>query len=57
MTWIQEHKEVLQSHYGGYCIMCRELNLVPIPYHSFTMEIYDEIYRKAKSYRKAKNND
>ena len=35
MGWIKEAKIVTQKMYGGYCNMCRELGIEPIPYNSF----------------------
>lgn len=49
MGWKQEAKEVKRAKYGSYCNMCRKLDIVIIPYHSFNLEIYYEIRLKLKS--------
>jgi hypothetical protein len=43
MGWIKEAKEVTQSMYGGYCNMCRELGIEPIPYHHFDTKEYNNV--------------
>lgn len=43
MTWKSDAKYILQSLYGGYCIMCKELNINPVPFHQFNEEEYNRI--------------
>jgi|TARA_R110000803_G_scaffold43094_5_gene92258 hypothetical protein len=43
MGWVQEVKEVTQSMYGGYCNMCGELGIEPIPYHQFNTKEYNNV--------------
>lgn len=43
MTWKSEAKQVTQQYYGGYCNMCKQLNIIPVAYCIFTIEIHNEI--------------
>lgn len=43
MSWKSEAKMVMQKKYGGYCTMCRQLNINPISFHSFTLNEYDRV--------------
>ena len=42
MTWKSEAKAVTQQYYSNYCNMCKQLNIKPVLYCNFTMEIYNE---------------
>jgi len=48
MGWKAEHKESLQSKYGGYCEMCRKIGKEPVPYHSFSPKEYNEVKENKK---------
>jgi len=48
MNYRREAREVTQNHYGGYCEMCRKLGIKIVPYHKFTMELYDKIKELSK---------
>ena len=48
MSWKKEAKEITQSHYGGYCEMCRKLEIEPVPYHNFDFDEYDKIKKQFK---------
>lgn len=52
MSWKTEARQVTQSLYGYYCNMCRELDIMIVPYHSFTFELYETIKQKAKETRR-----
>ena len=41
--WTKEAKEKVQSFYGGYCIMCEQLNEPKLPYHQFGLDEYERI--------------
>ena len=43
MSWLKETKELTVAMYGGYCGMCRELGIEPVPYHSFNLEEYNNV--------------
>jgi hypothetical protein len=43
MGWVSEAKEVTQNMYGGYCNMCRELGIEPLPYHNFNPIEYNNV--------------
>lgn len=43
MSWKREAKDITRSYYGGYCKMCRELKLDPVPYHQFNMDEYNKV--------------
>lgn len=51
MNYTKEAREVKQQYYGGYCEMCRNINMEILPYHAFTFEIYNEL----KKFLKEKN--
>ncbi len=46
--YLHEHKVSLQMHYGGYCNMCKILNITPVNYCNFTIKIHDETKLKLK---------
>lgn len=54
MTWKSDHKGVMQQYYGGYCNLCKLLQISPVPYHSFTLEIHQETKLKFKELKKTK---
>ena len=43
MTWKTEAKYEKQKYYGYYCYLAKENNIIPIPYHEFTIEIFKEL--------------
>lgn len=43
MGYISEAKKVTQQYYSGYCKYCRNMNVQPVPYCNFTMELYNAI--------------
>lgn len=47
MTWKSCAKDILQKQYGGYCAICKELKINPVPYHSFN----EKEYKRVKSLR------
>ena len=47
MSWIKEARSVRQSKCGAYCNLCRELKLIPVPFHSFDIDLY-ELAKKVK---------
>ena len=49
MTWKSEAREIKQKKYSGYCEMCKTLNIIPVPYHSFTLELYSEVKQQYKT--------
>lgn len=48
MGWIKDGRTILQQKYGYYCELCRKLRLEPVPYHSFTINLLDELKLKLK---------
>ena len=42
-NYTREARYETQKYYGGYCNMCRELNIEPVPYHSFNMVEYERV--------------
>lgn len=47
-----EAREITQDHYGGYCNMCRVLNITSKPYHTFDLVEYNTIKNKFKMKKK-----
>lgn len=43
MNYTKEARQVTQSHYGGYCNWCRELNIKPVPYYKFNLKEYNRV--------------
>ena len=54
MGWIAESKEITQKYYSGYCQMSRAIEEEILPYHQFTMEIYN---KTKEALNKKKLND
>jgi hypothetical protein len=52
MGWMKEAKEITQSMYGGYCNMCKELSIEPIPYHSFNKDEYNKVRETYLTFKK-----
>ena len=46
MTWKSEQKEFFQSHYGGYCKMCKKDKTKPLPYHKFIDVMKEKIKKE-----------
>jgi hypothetical protein len=52
MSWKTEAKKVTQSMYGGYCNMCYELGIKPVPYHSFNEREYNNVRETYLTFRR-----
>ena len=52
MGWLTETKELTRAMYGGYCNMCRELGIEPVPYHSFNTKEYNNVRETYMTFRK-----
>jgi len=54
MNHRKEAREATQEMYGGYCNMCREMDIEIVPYHKFSsnLEIYESVNKQYKSHKK-----
>ncbi len=43
MNYRKEAREATQKLYGGYCEMCRRLEIEILPYYKFTLEEYNRV--------------
>jgi len=39
----------MQTKYGGYCSMCRDLSLEIVSYCNFTLDLYSEVKKLHKT--------
>ena len=58
MNYRKEAREVTQEMYGGYCNMCRELNIEIVPYYKFSEDysIYEDVRNIFQAYKRNKRN-
>lgn len=43
-----EARTETQKMYGAYCTWCSQLEILPVPYHSFNIKVYEETKQKRK---------
>ena len=51
MNEFTDIRAMMQKYYSGYCKMCRELNIQPLPYSEFSLLEYHNIktfYKKKR---------
>lgn len=46
MGYISEAKDIKQKRYGAYINHCKALNMEPVSYSEFTIDIYYDTYAK-----------
>lgn len=56
MNWKSEARAVRHAEYGGYCLMCRELNIQPVPFHQFDRAEYNRIKELRKNLARIRLN-
>lgn len=49
MSYIKEGKDVKQQYYGNYCNYCRKNTLEIVPYHAFSLKLYNKIINGGKN--------
>ena len=52
MNYTKEAREVTRSMYGGYCAMCKQLEIAPVYYHQFSIKEYDRVKELFKEINK-----